>query len=1059
MIADAKSLPAKTRGAQLSNRVRTSGSSGFYSLIRRKVLCSRDKQLRVALRSGLAGLFLVLLAFVGQGCSREPTVDEHMERARTLLAEAESQIVMLRRQTRIEANTALKAVLKKDRDNIEATTILGLTLFSMGEYADAENKLDRAIALGAAPSVVTPKLAQALLILNEFEKLDKLTLDGLAPEARSTVQAAKALSMIYRGNMPIAIELMNAARQNEAMSPFAEVADARLAIETRGYAEARELLIDQLERLPNYVPALNLLGDVHSMLGQPADAMKAYMRVSDLSENRNRMAPLLNAMLMRVYSGNYRRALRDLKRLEASEPGAVKNEGWRFIRGLLELQRQSLGEARRRLMKVESLTDYPLTFYYLAALDLEEGTPEFALSHINQYLRFIPGAATGTKLAAKLELSLGGYARAEYLMHRLLSRHPDDEEALALYAQAQSRQAQYHEEIATLTRLLKLDPVSQAIRARIASAYLRLGSEKIDLADIPEIFYRRPMELREESPAISSKFNPTDEQAQAPDDGPAERGRLNGDFSWRSIVAALPSRIEAPAIRYVVAEQVGRTILEKILSEDPGYETADILLVLSHLRHDRIEEAVVAAEAYRERSPSSAAAYDLLGRALQASGRKEAASTAFKNALSLRPGYPNAARGLADFELSAGDIDAARGYYKDILSHYPENTRSGMELAGTYGEQGMTTAMLETLEETRLANRRATGPYLSQLRFQLALGEVEAGSLVVSGMTETQRVDLDALATMAAWEITRGRYDQALMNLSRLIDERPDVAHYHYLRAKAYALLGDRKRTLSELARTIELDPDHFFATLAKARLQLAEGDTQAFQRSLETLEATAPDNLDVMKLSAVYADSRGDSDIAQALLEKILHRYPVTENLVALVDYLQRENNSKSAESYLRVWLDDQPDDAIAREKLAEVYMRESRIEEAMAQYRIILKLIPAHVAALNNLALLLTEDDPASAIESAEKALRFSGGASAVLDTLAMAQLKNRQVVEANRSIERALSLSPDNANMQFHQAQIMHASGDRIGAINTLEKLLATRAEFPQRQEIRAYLDSLE
>ena len=157
--------------------------------------------------------------------------------------------------------------------------------------------------------------------------------------------------------------------------------------------------------------------------------------------------------------------------------------------------------------------------------------------------------------------------------------------------------------------------------------------------------------------------------------------------------------------------------------------------------------------------------------------------------------------------------------------------------------------------------------------------------------------------------------------------------------------------------------------------------------------------------------------------------------------------------------WLDEQPDDVVAREKLAEVYMRESSLEDAVTQYRIILKRIPAHVAALNNLAVLLTEDDPENAIEYAEKALRFSGGASAVLDTLAMAQLKNQQVVEAKRSIERALSLSPDNANMQFHQAQIMYASGDRLDAIAALEKLLATTAEFPQRQEVHAYLDSLD
>ncbi|MCP4465215.1 MAG: tetratricopeptide repeat protein [Halieaceae bacterium] len=1025
-------------------------------MIRRKMSRWQAKPPRSSLKTGFSGLFLVVLVLSGQGCSREPTVDEHIETARALLSEAKRQMVIVRRQTKFEAIAELKAALKKDRDNVEANAILGLTLFELGEYADAASKLGSAIALGATPSTVTPKLAQALLILDEFDRLDELTLDGLGPEGRSTVQAAKALSMIYRGNMPIAVELMNAVRRSEVVSPYAEVAEARLAIETQGYAEALALLLDLLDRLPNYVPALNLLGDVQGMLGRPAEAMKAYQRVADLSEKK--MAPSLNALLMRVYTGNYRRALVDLGRLQASDSRVIRNDGLRFMSGLLELQRQPYVEPRKRLMRVDSLIDYPLTLYYLAALDLEEGAPDFALSHVNQYLRFVPGGATGTKLAAKLELSLGGYTRAEYLMHRLLTRYPDEKEALALYALAQSRQAKYHEEIATLTRLLTLSPGSHSLRARLASAYLGLGAENIELADIPEIFYSGSRETPEESHAASSKANSNDQQPVVPDETAKVGGELDGDSSWRSIIAALPSRKEAPVIPYVQAEQVGRTILEKILAEYPDYEVADVLLVLNHLRRNRIEEALIAAEAYRARSPSSATAYDLLGRTLQASGREEAANAAFKNALLLRPGYPDAARGLADFERSVGDIDAAREYYRDILNHYPKNTRSGMELAGTYGEQGMTMAMLKVLEETRLADRRAVGPYLSQLRYQLALGEVEEASLIVSGMTEAQRVDLDALATIASWEITRGRYDQALANLSQLINDRPDVAQYHYLSAKAYALLGDRKRTLSELARTIELDPGHFFALIATARLELAEGDTEAFQQSLETLEKRAPDNLDVMKLSADYANSLGDSDIAQALLEKILRRHAVTDNLIALADHLLLENNSKNAESYLSAWLDEQPDDVIVREKLAEVYMHEGRAEDAMEQYRIILERIPAHVAALNNLAVLLTESDPETAIEYAEKALRFSGGASAVLDTLAMAQLKNQQVLKAERSIGRALSLSPDNANMRFHQAQIMDASGDRVGAIIALERLLQATTEFPQRQEVRAYLGSL-
>ena len=119
------------------------GQSSFFRMIRRKMSRWQDKPPRSSLKTGLSGLFLVVLVLSGQGCSREPTVDEHIETARALLSEAKRQMVIVRRQTKFAAIAELKAALKKDQDNFEANAILGLTLFELGEYADAASKLQK----------------------------------------------------------------------------------------------------------------------------------------------------------------------------------------------------------------------------------------------------------------------------------------------------------------------------------------------------------------------------------------------------------------------------------------------------------------------------------------------------------------------------------------------------------------------------------------------------------------------------------------------------------------------------------------------------------------------------------------------------------------------------------------------------------------------------------------------------------------------------------------------------------------------------------------------------
>jgi Tfp pilus assembly protein PilF len=121
-------------------------------------------------------------------------------------------------------------------------------------------------------------------------------------------------------------------------------------------------------------------------------------------------------------------------------------------------------------------------------------------------------------------------------------------------------------------------------------------------------------------------------------------------------------------------------------------------------------------------------------------------------------------------------------------------------------------------------------------------------------------------------------------------------------------------------------------------------------------------------------------------------------------------------------------------------------------------LKLEPGNIVALNNLAWFLLPENPEQALEYAERAVALSPDSAPVLDTLAMAQLKNNDIAEARRSIDKALASDPESPEIRFHETRIRAAEGDTTGAMITLESLLIKEPEFHQRQAAEAFLNEL-
>lgn len=913
---------------------------------------------------------LLVVSCLLLACGEDLSSEEHLDKANEFIQQSKFP----------EAIIELKNSIRKDDSNLRARTTLGTLYFDRAMFADADKELSKALAAGMDPTAVVPTLAQVLMSLGEWDRLENLPADGLDSESRSTLLAAKGMAKLYNNDVEAASELIDAAVQNEPSSPYAQVAAARLSMVKGDPAGARQRLKGVFVAAPKLPQAWNLLGDIERVENNHKAAERAYTKAIQLS--RNNFESMLNRAMARIDQGKFEGANQDLRKLQRGYGPAKKHPGVQFARGIVFLQTKQTELAIEPFEKAAEYADsYPESLYYLAAIYADKGLAEQALSNVNRYLQLKPENPAGSKLAAKLELGRKEFSSAERLLIPVLAGDENDIEALNLMSNALLAQEKTAAGIELLERVVKLEPESIEAKARLGTGYLA------------------------------------------------------GD-----------------------KEELGLKTLRAILAKKPKYDQADTLIVMYFLRQQQLEKAIQAAQQYTVRNPS-ATSYVLLARTYLVNEQHEKAKGAFDKAMELQPGDPVAGTSLAGYALADKDYEGARDYYQRVLEHNPDNMETRMRVAATYAMEGKDQEMLDNLDATLAAYPRAMEPRLAKARYFIAKGEPEKAIPLFEALSEEQKGHRDALETLATFELHMGRFNQAVGTTSRLIDIDPDMAEYHFMKSRAYAGVGDKDKLSAELKRTLELDPNHFGAQLAVARLALLSDDNLAFEGKLAELKKIAPENSEVVQLEVAYAYKKGEIKRAEVLLEGLFEREPTSTNAIALASLRQTDGDVEGATAQLLSWLEKNPKDVRVREKLAELYVATNQVAQVMAQCREILKLQPDNIVALNNLAWYLLKDNPKEALSYAERAVALSPEAAPILDTLAVAQLRNNNVSEARKNIDRALEKDPKSADIRFHEARIRAAEGDTKGAMVTLDSLLKKEPEFSERAAAEAFLAELQ
>ncbi len=111
------------------------------------------------------------------------------------------------------------------------------------------------------------------------------------------------------------------------------------------------------------------------------------------------------------------------------------------------------------------------------------------------------------------------------------------------------------------------------------------------------------------------------------------------------------------------------------------------------------------------------------------------------------------------------------------------------------------------------------------------------------------------------------------------------------------------------------------------------------------------------------------------------------------------------------------------------------------MDNYRLLLKLEPDNVTAMNNLAFLLEETggDVSEAESFSRRALEKEPNAPGFVDTLALIYLKKGQVEAAAPMLDKLVRTFPHNPVYRYHFGQALMASGQTGKAKSEWQKAL--------------------
>jgi putative PEP-CTERM system TPR-repeat lipoprotein len=871
------------------------------------------------------------------------------------------------------ATIDLRTVLAIDRNNAEARELLGLSYLKLGDAKGALRELEKARSLGAESNEIDLATVRSQILLGKFD------------EARSQLAAHS---------------------DNETADWTA--ARGTLELARRNFEPARGLFNKVLEGQPEHDEARRGL-------------LQAALATGDIAAARREIEPLLKLAqkdaALWVVKGALQ--LQEKQRKEARESFdhalalAPKNRA--AVLGLAQVLLED-GDSGGAKAKLDSLgsqgADDPRVNFLRAQIAEQRKDFETALLDLNKVLLVLPNDREALVMAARLNFSLGQFARAEDFASQLLQLEPENEAARRLLGSIQLAGGNL-QNVGDNAELPAVDSQDPGTLALLGTAYLKHGDYASAEANL-----KKAAEL-------------------APGSLPIRTQLALGKISTGNVEAAIAD-------------------LKAVLAEQKDFVQARVMLTLAYLSQKRSEDALGTARELIEIKPDDALGYNLLGYVFEVGADKTQAHSAYEQALAKDPDFHPARVNLARLAVQAKDKGAARQYLQGVLARDEFNATALQGLAALAMDDDNADEAEKLWQQAREHNPEAVAPRVALARYYRTKGNLTRAEDAIREAYKLASYAAPVQAEYANVMLGIGDNQAAVKAAQALVTRAPESLPVLELLARAFNQLGDQTGLSDTLRRIVKLQPDHQPAQILLAQLALRHKDKDGAEAIARTMIARPENAAAGYELSGDIAFANGQQEAAVEAYAQAFKMAPDSNRVLKLE---RAERSLGIDKKRLEKWIAERPDDARARLAQASILQEAGASEEATAAYERMLATGKQDPVVLNNLAWLYFERKDKRALDTARQAYDLAPQQAAIVDTYAWILFQQGQREQGLEILKKAAELAPGNADIAFHVTSALAESGQRAQALTQLRALLDEHKQFSLRKDAEALLALLE
>ena len=669
---------------------------------------------------------------------------------------------LLSNGTNEEAVNAATRVLERDSENMAALYTRAQAQIAAGHPEQTLADADRMLVIRPDDEAATSLRGGALIDLGRSKEAEE-TWKGLADRAMAgddenrAARTCAALATFYRSqdDQQKAQETFEQCSAKYPGHALLQQWVSDFYTESAQPEKAIEIWRKAIEETPEDLKLRSKLANLLYQQGEDAEARTVVEESVELFDTPDAWRMLSS---FERKNGNAKAAREALE--QAMERTRSVSPALRFELADLLVEEGDLERASKEAAKIEEPS-------YRGLLDgailLAQGDAKAALAKLDSGLRLWPNNAGARYLAGRAAMQLGNRKRATSEFREAVRVGKDETDAALRLAEIYLAKGLWKPALQFAERQIKdrpyIGPKAHVIATRAATALGQYERAKGFLENLKAV--------DEDTPVIYTEFALLEERAKGKE--AAVEALLKADIDWTDPANALALR----------------TLSDRLF--DLG----------------RSDEALARIRSAIEKHPDSPDFYDTLARAELRAGHSDAASKATKRALELNSEFAPALETSGVLERNGGNLDAA-------LSFFERAAKADSARAQTVYLAAQTQLMRGATDAARKALRRA---------LEIDAGHVQASNdlawllasehgdldeaLELAKRAVRHQSDADTLDTLGFVHLQRGETDEAIENLQKALEMRPDSPSLAYRLATALASKGEAGKARKLLQKAL----------------------------------------------------------------------------------------------------------------------------------------------------------------------------------------------------------------------------------------------------------------